>query len=174
MNVAKNLQREHEKAVCSKLIKIVSPRLSFERMGNDQTEPDVLYKIDDGSIIGIEVGTAYYTNSDAEQEWTLARGERKIPSIGYELRHGGGLKNTDELICSKIQKELEDKCLKQYSGVSESWLCIEARSALSDKASFTKCISGLNIPEDHTFRNIILFYLAPKHDGGGHCAVKIC
>ncbi|HJY85534.1 MAG TPA: hypothetical protein VKE24_01740 [Candidatus Acidoferrales bacterium] len=56
--------------------------------GNDQNEPDMLYERD-SAILGIEVATAYYVESDANQEWTLVRCERQFPKEGYEMRKGG-------------------------------------------------------------------------------------
>ncbi len=158
MNKAKQLQRGHEKAVCDELVKIVALGLVFERMGNDGGEPDVLYR-NGNEIVGIEVGTAYYDNSDAKQEWTLARGERTI-SDKYEFRHGGVIVNPDNVICSRIQGELNDKCSKRYSGTDRVWLCVEARAPLGDDGSFQGCAAQISLPT-HSFEKIFLFYFSP-------------
>ena len=56
---------------------------SSAREGNDRDEPEVIYKRN-GQTLGVEVATAYYEDSDAKQEWTLARGKREFPKEGYE------------------------------------------------------------------------------------------
>ena len=165
-------KRDHEKYIATNLIKSLNLAYDFERMGNDKNEPDVIFKDKDKSI-GIEICLAYYDNSDARQEWTLARGERQFPSVGYEQRFGGVIVEPDNLICSKIQAELNDKCSKSYSGVNESWLCIEARAPLLDKESLDKCIAKLEISKDSSFKHIWLCYRAPLHEGGGYKAVEI-
>lgn len=166
-------KRDHEKYVACNLVQSLNLPYDFERMGNDENEPDVIFE-DKTKTVGIEICLAYYDNSDAKQEWTLARGEREFPSIGYEPRHGGIIVEPDNLICSKIQEELNDKCSKKYSGVDESWLCIEARAPLMDKASLDKCVPKLEIPKDSSFKHIWLCYRAPLHDGGGYQAIEIC
>jgi len=158
MSNAKQLQRYHEKAICDELVKIITSGFVFERMGNDSGEPDVLYR-SGNETVGIEVGTAYYDNSDAKQEWTLARGERTL-SGKYEFRRGGVLVNPNNVICSRIQEELNDKCAKRYSGTDRVWLCIEARAPLGDDESFQGCASQVSLPA-HSFEKIFLFYLSP-------------
>ena len=140
-------------------------------MGDDKSEPDVIFRNADKTI-GVEVCLVYYDNSDAKQEWTLARGEREFPAVGYEFRHAGVIVEPDNLICSKIQGELQDKCFKHYSGVDESWLCIEARAPLLDKEAMDKCVGKLNIPNSN-FKHIWICYRAPINEGGGYKAIEI-
>lgn len=165
------LKREHERFICDTLVETLGLKPSDHKLGNDQGEPDIIYKIDRRSI-GIEVATAYYEDSDAQEEWTLARGEREFSAGGIEPRAAGPIGNPDEVICDRIQRELDDKCAKRYAGADEIWLCIEQRAALSDAGSVAACIKRLLIPESG-FRRIYLFYQAPLSDGGGYRAVKL-
>jgi len=95
-----DLKRQHEKAVADELLKTLEFESAFSRPGNDKNEPEVIYG-KDGKTLGIEIATAYYDNSDAKQEWTLARGERQLSEEGYEFREKGVIKNPDDLICRK-------------------------------------------------------------------------
>lgn len=166
---ATDLKKKHEKAVADQLLKNIGSNATFKRDGNDQGEPDVLYDID-GRVLGIEVATAYYDNSDARQAWEHARGNRQMPQERYELRDEGVLKDPDAIICDKVQGELEDKCAKQYQGAEEVWLCIEQRALLlSDEESEKKCVETLTIPAGHHFARIYLFF----RDGGGYRAIQL-
>ena len=78
---------------------------------------NVIYSLPNEETLGIEVATAYYEDSDAKQEWTLARGDRPHPPDGVELRLGGPIKEPDKLMCERVQRELVDKCHRRYSGV---------------------------------------------------------
>lgn len=171
MNSA-DLKRQHEKAVADELLRSLGVEPPFERLGNDKDEPDVLYK-QGARTLGIEVADAYYDNSDARQNWEHARGNRQMPPEGYEFRDGGILVNPDVLICKKIQSELDDKCMKQYQGADEVWLCINQQAELSDANSVKKCVQTLKIPSGHHFARIYLFYLSPLHDGGRYTAVRL-
>jgi hypothetical protein len=169
---SQTLKRDHEKYICDALLKTLEINAAFLRMGNDRDEPDVIYGIG-SKTVGIEVGTAYYDESDAKQEWTLARGERTFPSEGFEPRARGVIQGPDDLICRKIQHELDDKCTKRYVGTDEVWLCVEQRAPLSDAKSVAQCLQQLTIPEHPGFTRLLLFYLAPTHDGGKYVAVPI-
>jgi hypothetical protein len=169
---AKEIQRTHERAVCDNLLRTLCMSPAFVRMGNDRGEADVIYLLKD-QLLGIEVGTAYYDELLAKQEWTLARGDRQFPKEGIEELWGGTIANPDDLICSRIQGEIDDKCGKRYQGTELTWLCIEQRAPMSDAESVSKCVDHLKIPTSHGFDSIYLFYLAPLHDGGAYTAVKL-
>ncbi|XOB46314.1 MAG: hypothetical protein ACKKMV_02595 [Candidatus Nealsonbacteria bacterium] len=164
MNKAKQVQRQHEKVVCDRFIVLYNTQYGFNRFGNDQDEPDCIYK-SKSEILGIEVASVYYRNIDAKQEWTVVRGERKPSKI--EPSWGDVIRNPDDLMCQRIQQEITDKCNKQYRGASRFILCIEERAALSDEKSIKRCISQLRVPEQHIFSEIYLLHLAPLHEGGG-------
>jgi len=166
-----SLKRNHERAVGEQLLKAIGEPGTFKRLGNDQDEPDLFFDIG-GREVGIEIATAYYENSDAKDEWTLARGERAMPKEGFEPRSGGVLVNPDDLICKRIQQEITDKCGKKYSA-GEIWLCIEQRAALSDAKSIEACLGTLNVPSGHGFAHIYLTYQAPLHDGGEYAAFQL-
>jgi hypothetical protein len=168
----RNPKRDHEKSVSDELLKALQIGAEFVRMGDDRGEPDVIYRIQDKTL-GIEVGTAYYDESDAKQEWTLARGERAFPQEGFERRPAGVIRNPDKLICEKVQHEIDDKCSKSYAGADEIWLCIEQRAPLSDAVSVAACVKQLKVPRGHRFRRILIFYLASLNDGGNYTAVRI-
>jgi len=170
--VIKYSKRDHEKYVATNLVKSLKLIYDFERMGDDKNEPDVILK-NNSKTIGIEICLTYYDNSDARQEWTLTRGEREFPSTGYEHRYEGTIIDPDNLICSKIQEELEDKCSKKYLGVDESWLCIEARAPLTDRKSLNECMPKLEVPKNSSFKHIWLCYRSPLCDGGGYQVVEI-
>lgn len=159
-------KRDHEKDLSCELINYLKLPYIFERMGNDTNEPDVIFCEGDKTV-GIEICLAYYDDSDARSEWTLARGEREFPEIGYEFRAAGVIIEPDNLICSRVQAELNDKCSKEYYGVDEVNLCIQARAPLADNKSMMACISKISVPSENKFRHIWLAWLAPVHDGGG-------
>ncbi len=172
MNSAKQIQKQHEKCVCDRLINCLNLNAKFERYGNDINEPDCIYRFE-GYLLGIEVATAYYEDSDAKQEWTLARGEREFPKRGYEERWGGVIKNSSDLICIRIQKEIIDKYSKKYSGTDKIWLCIEERAPLSNEISVKECLNLIQITGKNSFQAIYLLHLAPSHEGGNYKAFKI-
>jgi len=167
-----DLKREHEKAASDELLKALDIKASFKRLGDDTGEPDVIYERE-GKTLGIEVATAYYDESDARQDWQYARGERQMPPEGVEPRDAGVIPNPDALICRKVQKELDDKCAKQYQGTDETWLCIQQIAALSNAKSVKDCVASLKIPSGHHFAQIHLLYLAPADEGGANKVVQI-
>jgi hypothetical protein len=132
----------------------------------------VIYSID-GKDVGIEVATAYYGDSDARDEWTLAAGEREFSPNGYEQRSSAVLRGPDQTICGRVQAEVNDKCGKQYAGAEEFWLCIDERAPVSDAASVQECVESLTVLQEPPFARLYLTYLAPLHEGGGYKVVRI-
>ncbi|MCI0622781.1 MAG: hypothetical protein L0387_14160 [Acidobacteria bacterium] len=167
------IKQGHEKAVADQLLQVLRVEATFARHGDpNQREPDVIYSID-GRDVGIEVATAYYEDSDASDEWSLAAGEREVSPKGYEERSGGVLRSPDQMICERVQAEVNDKCGKQYAGAEEFWLCIEQRAALSDAASVQECVKSLTVQQEPPFARLYLTCLAPVHEGGAYNVVRI-
>ncbi len=132
----------------------------------------VYYRLD-GNSLGIEVATAYFGNLQAKQKWTLDRGKRKFPDQGYELQWGGPITNGSNRMRKQIQKEINKKRAKKYSGVDKCWLCIYETSPTSDERTVRNWLNTLKIPDDHSFDAIYLLHNAPTFEGGMHKAFKV-
>jgi len=167
MQSAKYSKRDHEKFVCNTLIKTLELEALFDRFGNDSDEPDCLYKVNHDSI-GIEVVTVYCKNEHAKQMWTVARGERQFSNKGYEWKWGGPTTNASEIMCKLIQKEINDKCRKNYIGAKKIWLCIQETSPFSTEMDITGWLQSIKIPKKHSFDKIYLLHHAPTSEGGNY------
>lgn len=168
-----SVKKDHEKAVGDQLLEFLNARFSFERFGDpNNREPDVIYT-HGGGTLGIEVSTAYYRNRDAQDEWEIATGERPLAAGEIRPSSGGIIGNPDQLICDRVQAELEDKCGKAYEGTNETWLCINLDAPLSDACSVATCVKELQVPPKHGFARIYLTYTAPEHEGGKYTAIPI-
>ena len=86
------------------------------RLGDpNKSEPDVIYSKSSGQVIGIEVVTAYYEDSDAKDAAEIAAGEKPLGPGEMRERSAGLLVEPDQKICDKIQTALEKKCRKSYA-----------------------------------------------------------
>ena len=167
------IKQGHEKAVADQLFEVLRLNATYERNGDpNKNEPDVIYRVG-GKTVGIEVATAYYEDTDARDAWEIAAGERPLAPGEIRPRAGSLLRNPDEMICARIQAELDDKCSKVYAGTDETWLCINQEAALSDAASVAECLKSLRVPTQRHFARIYLTYHAPLHDRTGYTVEKI-
>ena len=164
------VKRRHERAVAENLLSSLGKKYTFVRMGNDRDEPDVIFKVENITI-GIEVATAYYEDIDAKQAWTLARGKRKFPKEGYELRWGGAIWEPDQKMCERIQNEVSKKVEKNYVGADEVWLCIDEHAPITRIEVTKNCASELTIPENG-FSSIYILHHNTDDEGSGHTAVR--
>jgi len=166
MNSAKQLQKQHEKCVCDRLINCLNLNAKFERYGNDINEPDCIYKLRD-ELLGIEVSTAYLSNGLAKRIREHRTGKRKFPKEGEWLSDSPIY--PDEPMRERIQNRIDDKCRKNYTGMDEIWLCIEEENPFSDEASVKKLLKSIKVPEKHCFHFIYLLL----HEGGDYKAFTI-
>jgi hypothetical protein len=159
-----SLKEQHEIAIGNALLATLGYKSGFIRHGLDGIEPDVIYSVTQRTI-GIEVATAYYDDAQAKAEWQLARGISKFDSHG--IAKIGSWDEPDKLISAQVQREIDDKCSKSYSGVDAAWLCIEQHAPLADVAEVCDLIPRLRIPSDHPFEKLYLGFYAHAGDGGG-------
>ena len=153
-----DLKKQYERAIGDELLEACGVQARFLRYGDDREEPDVIYRLPNEETLGIEIATAYYEDSDAKQEWTLARGDRPHPPDGVELRFGGAIREPDRLICERVQGELVDKCRRRYLGADHVWLCIKRHAPLDDQEAVEACIGMLRVPTNHCFDAIFVTY----------------
>lgn len=173
MHKREAIKKGHEKAVTDQLFGTLETNASFERFGDpDKAEPDVIY-VHDGKTIGVEVSTAYYGDRDAQDEWEIATGDRPLAAGEIRPSSAGVIANPDQLICDRVQAELEDKCSKAYKGTDVTWLCINLDAPLSDADSIAACVRELQVPPKHGFARIYLTYTAPEHEEGSYTAIRI-
>jgi hypothetical protein len=169
-----SIKARHERAVADQLFTTLQVEATFVRRGDpNKREPDVIYRTASGQTIGIEVVTAYYEDSDAQDAAEIAAGEKSLGPGEIRERSSGLLVEPDQMICERIQKELEKKCRKNYAGSDEKWLCINQDALLADAASVAECVKNLAVPAKHGFARIYLTYTAPIHEGGKYIAERI-
>ncbi|MGB0757259.1 MAG: hypothetical protein ACPGO5_02260 [Patescibacteria group bacterium] len=136
-------KRAHERLIAEKLTTLHFPEYAYERFGNDQGEPDVIFKNTNNSLLGVEVTTAYWEDA---RELTL------------------NLDMLDAKMCELIAKRVIAKADRSYENVDKTALCIEAKDPASDEVSIASCVLGIHIPPQHPFDYIyVLSYTA---DGG--------
>jgi hypothetical protein len=159
----KEQKEAHEVAIGNQLLKALELDGKFIRHGKDDGEPDLIYSLG-GRTVGIEVATAYYHEGQATVEWKLVRGEIKPdPPRWVKL---GVPNDPNKVIRSVVQKELDDKCAKRYSGVDAVWLCIEQHAPLATVAETEELIAAITVPSNQ-YERIYLGFHASLNDGGG-------
>ena len=160
---SKQLKEDREKAIGNQLLKALKLDGKLLRHGKDGIEPDLIYSLE-GKTLGIEISTAHYDEGTASVEFKMARGEIKPDPPRWVLL--GVPNEPDKVMVSRVQRELDDKCEKHYSGVDAAWLCIEQRAHLSTVADTEKLIAAIKVPNNE-FERIYLVFNAPMNDGGG-------
>lgn len=174
MSTRDSIKAAHERAVADQLLAALVVEATFVRHGEpNRSEPDVIYSKADGQIIGIEVVTAYYEDSDAKDAAEIAAGEKPLCPGEMRERSDGRLVEPDQKICERVQKELEKKCRKIYAGADEKWLCINQDALLSDAISVAECVRNLKVPGKHEFARIYVTYTAPVHEGGKYTPIQV-
>jgi hypothetical protein len=169
-----SIKAGHERAVADQLFATLEVEATFVWYGDpSKREPDINYRKPSEQTIGIEVVTAYYEDSDAQDAAEIAAGENPLGPDEIRERSSGLLVEPDQKICERIQKELEKKCRKSYAGVDEKWLCVNQDALLSDARSVAECAKSLRVPAQHEFARIYITYTAPVHEGGKYTAVRI-
>lgn len=173
MRKREQIKQGHERAVVDELLKVEKINAAFVRIGDaNKREPDCIYTIE-GRTVAIEVATAYYEDTDAQDEWEIAAGERPLAAGEIRPSSAGVIGNPDQLICDRVRAELRDKCAKPYEGTDETWLCINLDAALSDAQSVAACAKELQVPPKHGFARIYLTYTAAEHEGSEYTAIRI-
>jgi hypothetical protein len=157
------LKEQHEVTLADEFLKTLGFKAGFVRHGKDGVEPDLIYSVT-GQTLGIEIATAYYNEAQAKAEWQLARGIRKFVSRIMKM---GVLWNPDKLIGVAVQREIDDKCSKRYSGVDVLWLCIYQHADLAEVWETEDLITRLKISSARPFEKIYLGFYASTKDGGG-------
>ncbi len=143
-------KRVHEKDIAEKLTKLLYPNFVFNRFGNDQGEPDVIFEKDD-SALGVEVTTAYYEDV-------------KIANVA-------DIKEMDSQMCSVVDRMVLKKSTRKYSGVDKTVLCIETLDPAGSEFSIVNCLLNLSIPEKHPF--VEIYVLSYTVVGGEYEIFKI-
>jgi len=163
-----SLKEQHEIAIGNALLRELKLDAQWIRHGVDGVEPDLIYQLA-GKKVGIEITTAYYDEHQARVEWQLARGELRPDRNGFAYikkpREWTG--EPYKLIAASVQRKLDVKCSKSYSGVDAAWLCIEQHAQLADVSETLEMILHLRISAGHPFERIYLAMYAHVGDGGG-------
>jgi hypothetical protein len=167
-------KREEEKTAATQLFCVLGLQAQFLGFGDPNLcEPDVLFILE-GRKIGIEVATAWPTDSDARDHVTLEAGEREFSECGFEMRSGGTLDAPKRRSCERIQREVRDKCKKNYKGADEFWLCIRLRSPyLSMTRDIAECLREVVVPSGHCFARLYLLYRPDHSEGDGLRSVAV-
>jgi hypothetical protein len=158
-----SLKETHELTIADEFLENLKVATKFLRHGKDGVEPDAIYSIETQTL-GIEIATAYCSAEQAKGEWDIARGIRKF--VGRIVKIGA-VKEPHQLIRVAVQRSIDTKCSKTYSGVDLLWLCIYQHAPLADVWETEQLIRGIEIPSEHPFTKIYLGFYAPTKDGSG-------
>lgn len=172
MKSENSVEKQHEKNVCDRFFSLYNKKYEFLRFGKeDSREPDCLYKNKvKGEIIGCEHTSIYYGESDAHQEWSVARGERKPKKI--ESRWGGGIWSPDKLFCDRLKSKLDEKINKSYKGCKKIILVLEERRIIIGEKGAKGCIKTIKLSKKQPFYEIFCLFLVP-FTRGEYIIIKI-
>jgi hypothetical protein len=156
---AKQRKEKREIAIGNHFLKELQFDHTFVDHGKDDGEPDLIYQMA-GSTVGIEIVAAYYHNDQARIENEIRQGKLKSSAQIQGLR--GGIKlgvpnDQDKVITASAQRELNKKCLKQYSG-REVWLFVYLEAPLLEMYEFKELAAAITIPR-HNFARIYFGFL---------------
>jgi hypothetical protein len=152
----------HEKAVADELLDALKIKPLGSRAENpDKKEPDRIYRIDKKTV-GVEVVTAYYTEEEAK---ATAEAAAEKPIAEDEIREGELIGSPNDSMCDAINKCLDEKCKKEYSGADETWLCIDADATITESAVIEKCVKSLKAPK-HGFTRLFVTQRKSANENG--------
>jgi len=164
-----NLKNAHEEAVSKNFINLYDSKFAFKKHGDDLVEPDCFFE-KGCEKLGVEVVSIYYSDEHAKKEWDFARSiAKKEKPEGFS---SGLLVDQAGMFLERIQKEINKKCKKKYTGADKTNLCIENRNPLGDDKDLDYFIKNIKIP-DNNFAEIFMLHLSPAHEGGEYKIIKL-
>jgi hypothetical protein len=170
MRLRDDSKEKHEHAVANVLLEKMGISSEDPRPGDpSRDEPDRLCT-SDKRVIGIEVVTAYYSKKEAQ---LTAEAAAERPMSPGEMRFGKVMGGPDAAICESIQKNLDAKCARKYTGADETWLCINVDAFLTDMTVLQECIENLEVPKKNHFTKIFVLVANSEGELGGLFEVAV-
>ena len=160
-----NEKQRYEIIRSDKLISLIGAELYFDRFGDpNKNEPDVIYGDKKGKLLGVEVGTAYFSEYQAMQYWSILRrgwGGKKF----IDLLETSGPHSADCEFDS-IQSIINDKCKKthSYDGVTIKWLLVWDDTLFTDRDDILCIIKRLNVPKNNFQKIFIVSYTSDSNN----------
>jgi len=168
-------QLDHEEFCAKTLVSLCREHAKFERLGNDQTEPDIIFSGENGSL-GIEVTSAFFRgdendpNSHAGEAFEFAENPTFDAQGRHEIWEGT---NPYLRLEQSVKIQLEKKSSKSYQSPARVWLCIYAeREALVDLSELDTITERLEVPK-HSFDHIFILHQLYSGEGKGYGAIEV-